>query len=47
VFLIDDQLFRIHFITDIIQRTVLAPSVPEYPVPGSLISTFLDLRLVN
>jgi len=39
--LIDNLLVWIHFITEMIQRTGLAPWEVELPFPGSLISTFL------
>jgi len=33
---IDDQLLQIHFITEMIQQTILSPWVFEYPVADSL-----------
>ena len=39
--MIDDQLVRIHFITEMGQRTGLAPWAFDLPFPGSFLSTFL------
>ena len=38
--LIDNLLFRIHFVIVMIRWTGLAPWEFEFPFPGSLISTF-------
>ena len=43
-FFIDNLLVRIHFIIVMIRWTGLAPWEFEFPVPGSLISTFLSVR---
>ena len=40
---IDHLLVQIHYILVLIEWTVLAPWEFEFPFPGSLISTFLDL----
>ena len=40
-FLIENLLVRIHFIVEMIRRTGLAPWEFEFPVPGSVTSTFL------
>ena len=44
---IDDQLVRIHFITEMIQRTVLAPWAFDFPDPGSLISSSDQMGMLN
>ena len=43
VLFIDDQLVRVHFITEMIQWTNFAPWVMLQPVPDGLGSTVLDL----
>jgi len=40
----DNLLVRVHFIIVMIRWTGLAPWEFEFPFPGSLTSTFLDLR---
>ena len=40
--MIDNILVRIHFITEMIWWTGLAPWRFEFPFPGSLVATFLD-----
>ena len=40
---IDNPLFRIHFIIEMIRCTSHAPWKFESPFPGSLITTFLEL----
>jgi hypothetical protein len=42
-FCIEDQLARLDFIAEKIQRTFLAPWVFRYPVSDSITSTFLEL----
>ena len=42
-FFIDNLLVRIHFIIVMIRRTGLAPWECEFPLPGSLTSTFLQV----
>ena len=42
-FFIDNLLVRIHFIIVMIRWTGLAPWEFEFPFPGSLISTFINL----
>ena len=42
-FFIDNLLVRIHFIIVMIRWTGLAPWEFEFPFPGSLTSTFLDI----
>jgi len=44
-FVIDDLLVRIHFIIVMIRWTGLAPWDFEFPFPGSLTSTFLDVLI--
>jgi len=46
-FFIDNLLVRIHFIIVMIRWTGLAPREFESPFPGSLTSTFLDIRLIH
>jgi len=41
-FFIDNLLVRIHLIIVMIRWTGLAPCAFEFPVPGSLVSTFLE-----
>ena len=41
-FCIDNLLVRVHFIIVMMRWTGLAPSVFEFPFPGSLTSTFLN-----
>ena len=45
-FFIDNLLVRVHFITEMIRWTGLAPCEFEFPFPGSFASTFL-VQLVN
>jgi len=42
--LFDNQLVRNHCITEMVQRTGLAPCVCEFPFPGSLTCTFVAER---
>ena len=43
-FFIDNLLVRIHFIIVMIRWTGLAPWEFEFPFPGGLTSTFLEVR---
>jgi len=44
-FFVDSLLVRIHFIIEMVWWTGLAPWEFGFPFPGSLISTFLVLRI--
>jgi len=46
-FFIDNLLVRVHFIIMMIRWTGLAPWEFEFPFPGSLTSTFLDLSCIS
>ena len=46
-FSIDNLLVRIHYIIVMIRRTGLAPWEFEFPFPGHLTSTFLELFRLN
>ena len=46
-FFIDNLLVRIHFIVEMIRWTGLAPWEFEFPFPGSLLYTFLEVTYIS